>query len=55
MLGHWAAAGPIKPIWAKPVVGTLSAALVIRQLGQFDPLDVAAIRAALAEVIDGRW
>lgn len=45
-LSQWRAAGLIKPTWVKPIVGTVSATLIQRRLGQLAAADHAAVRAA---------
>ncbi len=50
-LRDWHVAGLLKPSVAKPVFATLERSLIIRQLGRLDPLDVVALRGALAQVL----
>jgi mRNA interferase MazF len=50
-LGDWQAAGLLKPSAVKPVIATLEASLVIRQLGALVPDDANALRSALDAII----
>lgn len=50
-LADWQAAGLLKPSAVKPVIATLEASLVIRQLGAVVPDDANALRAALDAII----
>jgi mRNA interferase MazF len=52
-LGDWQAAGLLKPSAVKPVIATLEASLVIRQLGALVPDDANALRSALDAIIGG--
>jgi len=48
---HWQAAGLLKPSVIKPLVTTIEARLVLRQLGALHVDDVAALRKVLANII----
>lgn len=48
---HWQAAGLLKPSVIKPLVTTIEARLVLRQLGSLHADDVAALRKVLAEIL----
>jgi mRNA interferase MazF len=48
---RWEDAGLLKPSAVKPVMATLDAALVIRQLGTLAPDDSRALRTAIASII----
>jgi mRNA interferase MazF len=48
---RWQAAGLLKPSVIKPVLTTIEARLVLRQLGHLLPDDQAALRAALAAIV----
>lgn len=48
---NWQAAGLLKPSAIKPVLTTIEAALVIRQLGQLKQEDQAALKQALAAIL----
>jgi mRNA interferase MazF len=50
-LTQWQAAGLLKPSAIKPVIATLEAPLVIRQLGALTDDDAQALRKAIAEII----
>lgn len=50
-LADWHAAGLLKPSAVKPVIATLEATLVIRQLGTLTAGDANTLRAAVAEII----
>ncbi len=50
-LSDWQAAGLLKPSAVKPVIATLEASLVIRQLGAVTPDDATAPRSALDAII----
>jgi mRNA interferase MazF len=50
-IGHWQAAGLIKPSAIKPVFATLEQRLVIRRLGRLQAADQAAPRKAMSETI----
>jgi mRNA interferase MazF len=50
-IGQWQVAGLLKPSAIKPVFATLEQTLVIRQLGALDADDLAALRAAIDEVL----
>ena len=48
---HWQAAGLLKPSVIKPLVTTIEARLVLRQLGQLHPDDLSTLRQVLAAVL----
>ncbi len=48
---HWQPAGLLKPSVIKPLVTTIEARLVLRQLGSLHADDVAALRKVLAAVL----
>ena len=48
---HWQAAGLLKPSVIKPLVTTVEASIVLRQLGTLHPDDVAALRKVLAAIL----
>lgn len=50
-LADWHAAGLLKPSAVKPVIATLEAPLVIRQLGTLTDADSQALRSALDAII----
>ena len=50
-LRQWQGAGLLKPSAVKPVIATLEQGLVIRQLGELDTEDQAALRAAIGQII----
>lgn len=50
-VAHWQAAGLLKPSVIKPLVTTIEARLVLRQLGSLHANDVAALRRVLAAVL----
>jgi mRNA interferase MazF len=50
-IGHWQAAGRLKPSVVKPVCATLEQRLVLRRLGSLDDGDRAALRKAISEII----
>jgi mRNA interferase MazF len=50
-IGHWQAAGLLKPSVVKPVFATLEQRLVLRRLGALDDADRAALRKAISEII----
>lgn len=50
-LTDWQAAGLLKPSAVKPVIATLEAPLVIRQLGTLTDADARGLRAALDDII----
>jgi|SRR6185437_5588880 len=50
-LGHWQAAGLIKPSAVKPVFATLEQTLILRHLGTLSAVDQTALRTAIAETI----
>ncbi|MDR3476116.1 MAG: type II toxin-antitoxin system PemK/MazF family toxin [Devosia sp.] len=50
-LRHWQGAGLLKPSAVKPVIATLEQGLAIRQLGDLDAEDQAALRAAIGQII----
>ncbi len=50
-LRQWQGAGLLKPSAVKPVIATLEQGLVIRQLGELDAEDQAALRAAIGQII----
>jgi mRNA interferase MazF len=47
-LRDWRAAGLVKPTWFKPLIGTLSASIVVRRLGTLGETD----RQQLVGVLD---
>lgn len=50
-LTDWQAAGLLKPSAVKPVIATLEARLIIRQLGTLANDDAQALRTAIKEII----
>ena len=50
-IGHWQAAGLLKPSVVEPVCATLEQRLVLRRLGSLDDGDRAALRKAISEII----
>ena len=48
---HWQAAGLLKPSVIKPLLTTIEARLVLRQLGSLHADDLAALRQVLATVL----
>jgi mRNA interferase MazF len=50
-VAQWQAAGLLKPSVVKPLVTTIEARLVLRQLGSLQADDVAALRKVLAAVL----
>lgn len=48
----WQAAGLVKPSAIKPVFATLEQGLILRQLGSLTADDQAALRQAIAQVIE---
>jgi mRNA interferase MazF len=48
---HWQAAGLLKPSVIKPLLTTIEARLVLRQLGRLHADDLAALRQVLAAVL----
>lgn len=48
---HWQAAGLLKPSVIKPLMTTIEARLVLRQLGALHADDVAALRRVLADIL----
>lgn len=50
-VAHWQAAGLLKPSVIKPLLTTIEARLVLRQLGSLHADDVAALRNVIATVL----
>jgi mRNA interferase MazF len=50
-IGHWQAAGLLKPSAVKPILATLEQAMVIRRLGVLHTADQEALRRAIGKVI----
>ena len=50
-LAAWQTAGLPKPTWVKPLIGTLSAGIIQRQLGRIDAGDMPCVRAAMAMLV----
>jgi mRNA interferase MazF len=50
-IGHWHAAGLLKPSAIKPVFATLEQGLILRQLGKLAAGDHAALRTAITEAL----
>jgi mRNA interferase MazF len=50
-LAEWQAAGLLKPSVVKPLITTIEATLVIRQLGARAPDDQEALRQAIAAIV----
>jgi mRNA interferase MazF len=50
-LGHWQAAGLLKPSAVKPVFATIERSLVIRRLGTLAVADQTDLKTAIAEII----
>jgi mRNA interferase MazF len=48
---HWQAAGLLKPSVIKPLITTIEAGLVIRQLGTLHPDDQESLRQVLAAIL----
>ena len=48
---HWQAAGLLKPSVIKPLLTTIEARLMLRQLGSLHADDVAALRKVLADIL----
>jgi mRNA interferase MazF len=48
---HWQAAGLLKPSIIKPLLTTIEARLMLRQLGSLHADDVAALRKVLADIL----
>jgi mRNA interferase MazF len=48
---HWQAAGLLKPSVIKPLISTIEARLVLRQIGQLHADDQKALRQVLAAVL----
>ncbi len=55
MVNEWRLAGLLKPTWVKPLIGTISATLIERQLGLIDARDRIKIRRALDIVLGRDW
>jgi mRNA interferase MazF len=47
----WQSSGLLKPSTIKPVLATLEQRLLIRKLGTFGPGDQAALKQAIAEIL----
>ena len=47
----WQASGLLKPSVIKPLISTIEARLVLRQLGSLHPNDMAALRQVLAVIL----
>ena len=54
-LMEWHTSGLPKPTWIKPLIGTLSASLIDRRLGQIDPRDRHCVRAAMEMLLTQDW
>jgi mRNA interferase MazF len=50
-VSQWQQAGLVKPSAIKPVFATIERRLVIRQLGVLQPVDMVALKNAIAEAI----
>ena len=50
-VGHWRAAGLLKPSAIKPIFTTIERTLVLRRLGRLEPSDVNALRAVLTIIL----
>jgi mRNA interferase MazF len=48
---HWQTAGLLKPSVIKPLITTIEARLVLRQLGQLHADDQKALRQVLADIL----
>lgn len=48
---HWQAAGLLKPSVIKPLLTTIEASLVLRQLGTLHPDDHASLRKVLGAIL----
>jgi len=48
---HWQTAGLLKPSVIKPLLTTIEASLVIRQLGKLHADDQASLRQVLAAIL----
>jgi mRNA interferase MazF len=55
LITQWQAARLPKPTWIKPVIGTLSVALIERELGKLDPRDRPCVRVALGLAVAMDW
>jgi mRNA interferase MazF len=54
-LSQWQSVGLPKMTWIKPVIGTLSAALIDRQIGQLDPRDRRSVDSAIKILLASDW
>jgi mRNA interferase MazF len=54
-LTQWQISGLLKPTWVKPIIGTLSTQLIVRQLGKLAVADETCVKAALAILLAQRW
>jgi hypothetical protein len=50
-----ASGGLPKPTWVKPIIGTLTLALVDRRIGKLAAGDYSAVKAALRELIVAKF
>jgi mRNA interferase MazF len=54
-LSQWQAAGLPKPTWIKPLIGTLSAGLIERLIGEIDPQDRHCATSAISTILAAGW
>jgi mRNA interferase MazF len=50
-LGHWAAAGLLKPSAIKPVMATVEKSLIIQKMGELATIYADALKALISKVI----
>ena len=51
-LNEWQKAGLLKPTWAKAIIVTLAESVILKKIGQLQPVDIAAIRCMMGRIID---
>ena len=51
LVKDWKSAGLIKPSVVKPVITTIEASLVLRQLGRLELREQQALRAAISVIV----
>ena len=49
-VAHWEDANLVKPTWVKPLLATVSASLIERELGHLQEKDMSSIRHALHQM-----
>lgn len=54
-LRNWKTSGLLRPTWAKPIVATINARLVVKVIGSIATLDDTVIKEAIKEVLDPVW